>query len=66
MNKSLHIIWKEDEYHFDNLFLNQPRSLKVTKGKYVPKLVKEYDCEELFQSPLFDQPSKLLNPNGRW
>ena len=39
---------------------------KVTKGKYVPKMVKEYDCQELFQSPLFDQPSKLLNPNGRW
>ena len=38
----------------------------VTTGKYVPEIIKEYECDELFQSPLFDQPSELLNPNGRW
>lgn len=29
---------------------------KVTPGKYVPEIKKDYDCKELFQSSLFEQP----------
>ena len=35
----------------------------MLKGKYVPDIKKEYDCTEMFESPLFDKPLSISSFN---
>ena len=45
-------------FNLKNIYLTDKIHLlfPVKKGKYVAEIVKEYDCDALFESPLFDQP----------